>query len=46
MTGSVTTSFCTTAKQELATGGHCFLANVVSTLRTQRPLPLTSILSA
>lgn len=26
MTGSVTTAFTTTAKQELATGGHCFLA--------------------
>ena len=23
-----TTAFCTTAKQEIATGGHCFLANV------------------
>ena len=28
MVGSVTTAFCTTAKQEIATGGHCFLANV------------------
>ena len=26
MTGSVTTAFCSTAKQELATGGHCFYA--------------------
>ena len=26
MIGSVTTAFCSTAKQELATGGHCFYA--------------------